>query len=319
MSDNSNMTTIDKATPLIPFLFVGCWNDDVEPRSSVTKAITENPIKTLVLGGDNIYPEKMKIGNATDFTKVYRLKTLMNGIHMLQGKDIYASLGNHNVGEPMLKTQLGIKEWTMPDRYYSVNFNDYSLIIIDSNLIIEEDEYNVMREWLLAQVTSLKEAGKKYYYVQHHPLISFKKKKITVFPKLSELLSILSQYPPVAILCADTHNFQMGTLQIGDVIIPQYIVGTGGAHPDFVNASIGDIYTEESSGIKYTMESYTPGYGYLQVTSDKTEFIKVEDWRPFEGKGGKHIKRNYNRKLYKGTRKHKSVNHNKKSRKHMRK
>lgn len=307
---NSNMATINKETSLIPFLFMGCWNEDGEPRESVAKAITDNPIKTLVLGGDNIYPEKMKIGNATDFTKVYHLKTLMNGVHMLHGKDIYVTLGNHNVGEPMLRTQLGIKEWTIPSRYYSVNFNDYSLIVIDSNLITEEDEYNVMREWLLAQVTSLKESGKKYYYSQHHPFISFKKKKITVLPKLSEILNILSQYPPVAILCADTHNFQKGTLQIGGVIIPQYIVGTGGAHPDFVNAPIGATHTEESSGIKYTMESYTPGYGYLQVTSDKTEFIKVEDWRPFEGKGGKRTKTH---------RKRKSLQRVKKSRKHTRK
>jgi hypothetical protein len=89
----------------------------------------ENPIKTVVLGGDNVYPQKMRIGKATDFTKVYSQKTLMNGVHMLHGKDIYTALGNHNVGGPMLNTQLGLKEWTIPNRYYSINFSIYCIFL----------------------------------------------------------------------------------------------------------------------------------------------------------------------------------------------
>jgi hypothetical protein len=291
MLSNSKMTTIDKDKPLIPFLFMGCWNEDDSPRVSVAKAIMENPIETLVLGGDNIYPQKLRIGNATDFTKVYSQKTLMNGVHMLNGKDIYAALGNHNVGGPMLKTQLGLTEWTMPSRYYSVNFSDYTLIIIDSNLVEDVDKYNIMREWLEGKLTELEELDKKYYYVQHDPFISFKKKKKTAFPKLSELLGILSKYPPIAILCADTHNFQKGTLQIGDITIPQYIVGTGGAHPDFVNASVGETHTVD--GVIYRMDEYIPGYGYLEVTPEETKFIKVADWRSFEAKGGKRIRKTH--------------------------
>lgn len=87
------------------------------------------------------------------------------------------------------------------------------------------------------------------------------------------------------ILCADTHNYQKSTLQIGDKTITQYVVGTGGASPDIVKAKIGDKY--EESGISYVMEDYIPGYGYLEVKADKTEFIKVSNWRSYEGVGGK--------------------------------
>lgn len=307
MSINNSMTTIDKAKNLVPFLFMGCWNEDDSPRVSVTKAIMENPIETLVLGGDNVYPYKMRIGSSTDFTKVYSQKTLMNGIHMLYGKDIYAALGNHNVGGPMLKTQRNLTEWTMPDRYYCVNFSDYSLVVIDSNLVDDEEAFTIMNKWLFETVSSLESAKRKYYYVQHDPLISFGKKKIIVFPKLTEVLEVLAKYPPVAVLCADTHNYQKGTLQIGDVIIQQYVVGTGGAHPDYVKGKNGDTY--EVAGVKYTMESHIPGYGYLEVTSDDTKFIKVIDWRPYEAKGGKKKRKT-----------HKRIHHrNKKSRKHSRK
>jgi hypothetical protein len=288
---------------------MGCWNRDQEPRTTVANAISNNPIKTLILGGDNVYPEKIRISTSTDFTKVYSLKTLMNGVHMLSGKDIYAALGNHNIGGPMLNTQLGLSEWTMPARYYCINFNDYSLIVIDSNL--ESDEYSVMYKWLSDKIKELNTHKKQYYYVQHEPFIAFKKKKKFVFPKL-ELLTILTEYPPIAILCADTHNFQEGIIQINDVKIPQFVVGTGGADPDFVSTPIGSTHTVDE--ISYTMNKYEPGYGYLQVTPDETKFIKVSNWRSFEGKGGKHKKNKKTYKTYK-----RKINSCRKSRKNTRK
>ena len=309
---NSNMTTIDKAKPLVPFLFMGCWNEDDSPRVSVAKAIMKNPIETLVLGGDNVYPQKLRIGNATDFTRVYSQKTLMNGVHMLHGKDIYAALGNHNVGGPMLKLQSSLTEWTMPNRYYSVNFTDYSLVVIDSNLIDDAETFDNMNKWLLETINKLKVERRKYYYVQHDPFISFGKKKITVFPKLTEILGVLANYPPIAILCADTHNYQKGTLKIGDVIIQQYVVGTGGAHPDYAKGKNGDSHT--TMDITYTMESHIPGYGYLEIKPESTKFIKVENWRPFEGKAGKHSENKIYRKTYKFIHRR-----NKKSKKRIRK
>ena len=280
---------INKDDTLIPFLFMGCWNRDAPPRKSVAEAIMSNPIKKLILGGDNVYPEKIKLGNSTDFTKVYSLKTLMDGIHMLYGKEIYAALGNHNVSKPILKTQLGLSNWTLPSRYYSIKFKDYSLIVIDTNLI-GTDEENSMFEWLSKKVNELKVAQKSYYYVQHDPFMSFKKIKLTELPKIFELLSILSSYPPQAILCADTHNFQKGILNIKGIHIPQFIVGTGGADPDYITPPAqyiqpsGDYSFKSIDGnITYTMKSYRTKYGYLEVKSAKPKFIEVEDWRPFEG------------------------------------
>lgn len=302
------MTTITKDKPLVPFLFMGCWNEDDTPRVAVTKAMMENPIQTVVLGGDNVYPQKLRIGKATDFTKVYSQKTLLNGVHMLHGKDIYTALGNHNVGGPMLNTQLSLKEWTIPNRYYCINFTDYSLVVIDSNLIDDESVFDSMNKWLEETVDKLQRDGREYYYVQHDPFISFGKKSPIVFPKIKEILGVLAKYPPIAILCADTHNYQKGILQVGDVTIQQYVVGTGGAHPDYVKAKDGDIYTEMD--ITYTMETHIAGYGYLEIKTDSTEFIKVSNWRPYEGKGGKN-------KKYRKTKKNMS-RHYKKSRKQTR-
>lgn len=293
------MNCIAKPKTILPFLFVGCWNRDDKPRNSVTKSITDNPIQTVILGGDNIYPQKLRIGNNTEFTKVYSTKTLMNGIHRIKGKDIYATLGNHNIGNSMLNTQLGLNEWTMPSRYYCVYFSDCALIVIDSNLVTT-DKYEEMRDWLTEQVHILKKKGMKYFYVQHEPFIAFKKNKVVVLPHTDELIHILAEYKPEMILCADTHNYQKGILKIGDKTMTQYVVGTGGASPDIVKAKIGDEYTID--GIRYIMEDYIPGYGYLEVSTDETKFIKVSDWRPFEGIGGKRTRsKNKGLKRYKKT------------------
>lgn len=266
------MTTLDTPNSLVPFLFMGCWNQNGSPRNAVAHAIRENPINNLILGGDNIYPEKIRVGN--NIKKVYSRKTLMNGLDMLYGKDIYTALGNHNVDGPTLNTQLSLKEWILPSRYYLVNFSDYSLVVIDSNLITT-NKYNEMKKWLINTINHLKYKGRQYYYVQHDPFISFKKNKKTVLPNLYEMLYILAQYSPIMILCADTHNYQMGTLKIGNVSITQCIVGTGGASPDMVDAISGATHIVDD--ITYTMNDYIPGYGYLEV-SDKTKFIKVLAW-----------------------------------------
>ena len=46
---------------LLPFLFMGCWNRDAPPREEVAEHIRKNPIKRLILGGDNIYQKTMWI------------------------------------------------------------------------------------------------------------------------------------------------------------------------------------------------------------------------------------------------------------------
>jgi hypothetical protein len=207
----------------------------------------------------------------------------MNGIHMLHGKNIYTILGNHNIEEPILQVQLGLSEWTIPNRYYCIQFKDYTLVAIDNNLI-NSDKYNDMLEWLINTINELKISKKHYFYIQHEPFISFKKNKKTVLPNISDLLYILTDYPPISILCADTHNFQKGVLCINDICIPQIIVGTGGANPDYVSVKSGTKYTIDN--ITYIMEEYIPGYGYLQITPKGVSFIKVEDWKPFEGIGG---------------------------------
>ena len=252
---------------LVPFLFMGCWNRDSTARDSVTDAIRNNPIDKLILGGDNIYPTKI------NGKKHYNIELLKDGFNRLRGKEIYTAIGNHNIGKML---ELELKMYNIPKTYYCIHFNDYALVVFDTNIL--EGGFKEMSEWLLHTILSIQKSGKKYYYVQHEPFISFKKTKykngttkIHTYKKINDIFPILLQYPPIAILCADTHNYQQGSLTMNNKSILQIIVGTGGASPDILNTPIN---THSHEAITYTMKEYKPPYGYLQVTAD-TEFIEV--------------------------------------------
>jgi hypothetical protein len=265
---------------LYPFLFMGCWNKNGAPRDAVTSAISADPIQRLFLGGDNIYPDKK------DGVKVYSKNTLTDGASKLVGKNIFAAYGNHNVGFYDAEGEL----WKIPSNYYSIDFADVSMVVLDTN-VITGAEFDAMRIWLARTLSVLKSTGKPYYLIQHEPFMSFKKKKNQMYLRAADVLKILITYPPIAVLCADTHNYQVGMLTFGGVSIKQIIVGTGGAEPD-------PILTEETvmvlEGIHYTKLEHTPGYGYLRVFgSDAFEFVKVRDW---ESSGGGRSRRRHRHK-----------------------
>ena len=107
---------------LHPFLFMGCWNKEGPARDAVASAIHARPEKLLILGGDNIYPEKTPEGK-----KVYNAAILDRGHRMLGDKIIYVTLGNHNVSDPTIRshelTDMPATyghSWIIPHSYYTV-------------------------------------------------------------------------------------------------------------------------------------------------------------------------------------------------------
>lgn len=87
----------------------------------------------------------------------------------------------------------------------------------------------------------------------------------------------LITYPPVAVLCADTHNYQVGVITYGGKTIQQIIVGTRGATHDPIEGedrafSVGDQ-------LQYRLTENIEGLGCLRVTGlDEYEFVRVAGW-----------------------------------------
>ena len=68
------MNDINIENPLLPFIFVGCWNAKGAGRKAVIKAINRHPVTNLVLGGDNFYPTN--IHQLKFYNEIYNTQTL---------------------------------------------------------------------------------------------------------------------------------------------------------------------------------------------------------------------------------------------------
>lgn len=304
------MATVVLESPLLPLAFVGCWNRKIigvapSPRDLVAARIREDiaakGIRTVILGGDNEYPpstidettgqevkgNKPKSANAAG-REAY-LKAFEEGAALYSGiPQLYVAVGNHNIDEAgrIFEHQRAAFGTSMLNNYYKIVGDTHDVVVIDTNLVGpgREAEYAEMLMWLRAEVAG----PKPYLLVQHEPFAAFSKltdkgvKKKAVLNNSVGILEAVKEHPPIAILCADTHNYQEGVIVYGDLRIPQYVVGTGGAMPDkmFEVAAGEEIFTRADMPYTYEFRRMIPNYGYLRIDPGPTFlFEEVTGWR----------------------------------------
>ena len=114
-------------------------------------------------------------------------------------------------------------------------------------------------------------------FIAHHPIIAFiteNEKRIKIINnKIVDFFNNINSYlqhKNIYYLCADTHLYQYGIININGLIINQYISGTGGARPDyFTNTNLK--YTSEI--LSYEVIQNINKFGYLVVQiKDKIKF-----------------------------------------------
>jgi hypothetical protein len=307
---------LKEARDLHPFLFMGCWNRKGSGRDAVLTAIKKDSVPLLVLGGDNAYPDKTKSGD-----KRYILADVMSGLDGLpKDREVYVGIGNHNIDKwavtnsthSIYEIEQEYPDWNLPYNYYCVLFEDKrALIFLDTNLFKRGGDINGMLRWFKATLQhTIKRHGYKYYIIQHDPFFSIKSPKPgrTVPRKthLSDSHRILDTILevnclPIAILCADTHNYQEWDLDYKGHTFHQAVVGTGGAKPDPVPGlqhlpytttfvpgddlfeTIHLIEGTPFSSLTFTTPSSTrervPGYGYYRLFDDKSHLFRlVQRW-----------------------------------------
>ena len=121
--------------------------------------------------------------------------------------------------------------------------------------------------------------------IGHHPIISVRakekdgriKNKAEIIKGLKDLFESIKDKvsdKKLFYLCADTHLYQRGTVQIeGLPIINQYICGTGGADQD--DCEICDLKEVSEKGLTYKIEECHKIFGFL-VVSDNGENLSFE-------------------------------------------
>jgi len=309
---------------LLPFIFVGCWNEKGDPHVQVIDAIEQSRINNLILGGDNFYPEKT--GKGDDKVKTFNSGLLTTPI--FARKHVVSALGNHNIESGMGKTgdhvdvlslEQAYQKWHIPGGrpyYFIMRYNDVDIMILDTNIIDDDEKFTVMIECIRSY-----NPPKPYYCVMHEPIFSAKQKikegQIKSFyhqmSKGREILEVLCSKPPVAILCADTHNYHQVDINCGGSIIKQIVVGTGGASPDPVKWDV-ELYKKPivQDDISYTIVSPIDNdkkhlseqnkYGFIVIDKlGEHTFVPVLDWT---SKGGRRKPRTTRRK--RDTKRHRS-------------
>ena len=273
-----------RAGNLHPFLWMGCWNTEGEPRERVLEAIRANRITNIVLAGDNVYP-RVKKGP-------HEKAVFDAGIHGLREKTIVTTaFGNHNLVEP--EHGLPAHQRAFFGRpadgplYFCIEYDDAALIVLDTNIMETKAAVEEMAAFCVAQIATL--GDKPYYIVQHEPYASYKTTKNPLLKNGDILLLALAGVAnrPLAILCADTHNYQEGVIRVGDVEIRQIVVGTGGASSDDYNPDLPPLDIEARAGfipINYTLDrpisvANAHQFGYYQMDGPGVgRFIPVFPW-----------------------------------------
>jgi hypothetical protein len=286
---------------LYPFSFVGCWNKPMpgiplkgQPRRVVASALLaaqKSPDEVVILGGDNIYAvegDKAKRHNEADF---------VDGAAPFEEANVFTAVGNHNLGPfadtGKSKVRVMAEEYgwlpSAAESYYRVPFEEADVIVLDTN-----QNGPAQSAWFMGQVMELAATGKPWWLVQHEPFASIKKIKagkpkthILDAKYVNGILPFVALYPPLGILCADTHNYQAGRLVMGGgVEIPQWVVGTGGGIPDRITgadvAALGGGI--QSPLFYYAVDAVAPDFGFARVTGPgAVTFISVMPWPEQEG------------------------------------
>lgn len=325
------------SAPLLPLAFVGCWNRELRtpagalipdgPRELVAAAVSAANPQTIILGGDNIYaPATFDEASGTvKKGEIYNRDAFVRGAQLYPGPQVYVAVGNHNIDTEgadfnILETERAtFGAAAMPATYYRRTFADgLSIVVIDTNLVQagREAEFATMLTWLKG-VTD-----KPYLLIQHEPFASIAKKKdgVNVYkhlPRYQDILNTLfvpkstrkTRYnageqrviPPIAILCADTHNYQFGTITYNGITVPQYVVGTGGAKPDPLIKPILGAATvfkpHGTDGLTYRYDHMIDGFGFLLVSGTPSslnfrfELTKTAAGIPIPWRGGSRRRR----------------------------
>ena len=118
--------------------------------------------------------------------------------------------------------------------------------------------------------------------IGHEPIISVKFKSETDGNKTSSLKGLIELFSNIIeivkhnqtniyYLCADTHIYQSGVIEINNYNVKQYIVGTGGTSLD----ECSRINTTEQNGVKYTIDKQINNHGFIIVNCWDNKDIEI--------------------------------------------
>ena len=247
--------------------FFGCWGAGCQPDSGqwlLARDIDANPkIEAMITAGDNFYEKYLPKEESKE-------SFFHRNVDMCYAKDMYASLGNHDIELYNFERNHTMKNsrWILPAKNYIIHINDdIRVVMINTNPIFEEKAYKKYvenGEQLLEDdmkelndfIDNLTPSNRITIVVGHHPFLTnrhkLKEGKRTIDDRVRKIIAKADLY-----ICADEHNLQ----HIVSDDLDEFILGGGGGDPD--TTIIMDYPMETKFSYPYH------GYGVFDVNNKK--------------------------------------------------
>ena len=265
---------------------IGMYNDNLKELLINIKSKINNE-DIMVLLGDNFYDCGVESKNDKKWDKFLEFFTFNN--------TIYSILGNHDYqSNPIAQIQYKKNNWTMPNFYYYLGFNnDTQIWFLDTCQLVtmgycEEDNYhghvtkNKLKRKLNENFENLKKTQLKWLdeslknspcknkiVVGHYPIITNGYHKGKDTDDLYELLiPIFKKYKIMLYISGHDHNSQYNTELMEDYTFRQLIIGNSSKLSDDFESN-NFFYNKSCCYASLNLNNFD-----LRI-EDKNEIIKI--------------------------------------------
>ena len=209
----------------------GSGNDDQRKvAKSMSQLISINPIKTVIIVGDNIYPD-----GCSDIHDI-QFNTKFRDIYQNIDLPFYLCLGNHDYHKNA-QSQIDYtysqynndKKWNMPHNWYTQSFDLCDMFFIDTNF--EWLSESVIQKQLRDTIQSIKNSKKRWKILcGHHTWRSVGGHGNAESPHEKFMDDLLKSVKIDIYICG--HDHCKSLIHVGKHSIPTLVIGTGGKKYD---------------------------------------------------------------------------------------
>ena len=237
----------------------GSGNDDqIKVARSMEKLAYKNPIKAVVIIGDNIYPDGCQ--NVDDEEFIHKFRNPYQKINL----PFYLCLGNHDYHtnaesqiEYTFSNHNKDKKWNLPKKWYTQSFPHCDMFFIDTNFKYFSSE--MIKKQLNDTINSIRKSTKKWKILCGHHTWRSIGGHGNAEQKHEQFMDDLLKKVKIDIyMCG--HDHCKSLIHVGKHNIPTLVIGTGGKYYDDPTIDLDNMDFDDS-----ILDFFSPNLGVCHM------------------------------------------------------
>lgn len=246
-------------------IFVGDTGSGNNDQKLVSKSIerlkSKNPIQTVIIVGDNIYPDGCSDIHDSQFNTKFR------DIYQNIDLPFYLCLGNHDY-HSNAQSQIDYtysqynqdKKWNLPRKYYTQSFPQCDIFFIDTNFKHLHEDF--IQNGLRDTIQSIKNSKKRWKILCGHHTWRSVGGHGNAEPRHETFMDDLLKQVDIDIyICG--HDHCKSLIHVGKHSIPTLVIGTGGKSYD---DSL--VFLEKTDYDNSQLDFFSPNLGVCHMKCD---------------------------------------------------